>query len=211
IFAAVPRFISALYLLYPAQINEHYKKNVDSVDLNHHIKSAEYAKKALDWFESGSSWQTLTLSKARQLDFVEPSMQYKISQEIYQTNAQGLALSPIDPYAWYRFAATAKSMGLADKKIIDSLRLSCYAGRVEPELLLKRVTFLHRYFRLLDNEMLEILYDQIRLSSLLRQRDLVKLVRQRSSLLPIVHESLQYDLELLNNFQQLFEKTTLKN
>ena len=153
----------------------------------------------------------LTLSKARQLDFVEPSVRYKISQEMYQTNTQGLVLSPIDPYAWYRLAATAKSMGLADKTIINSLRLSCYAGRVEPELLLKRVTFLHRYFRFLDNEMLEILYDQIRLSSLLRQRDLVKLVQQRSSLLPIVHESLQYDLELLNNFQQLFEKTTLKN
>ena len=112
ILAATPRLMSALYLLYPTQINEQYNKNPDSVNLEHHIKSAAYTQKALDWLASGSSWQILTLSKARQLNYIEPSARYKLSKEVYQANTQGLALSPIDPYGWYRLASIAQSINL---------------------------------------------------------------------------------------------------
>lgn len=211
ILAATPRLISAFYLMFPAQVSEQFRKEPDSVNLSHLLKSEMYASMALDWFETGASWQVLTLSKVRQLSYIAPSARQQKRQEIYQTNAKGLALSPIDPYAWYRLASIEKNLNHPANKIINSLRLSCYAGRVEPRLLLKRVGFLHQYLAFLDKEMLDILFDQVRLSSLLQPRDLVTLVQQKPSLMPIVHEALQYDLEHLENFLQLFEKITHKN
>lgn len=211
ILAATPRLIAAFYLMYPAQVNKQYREKPNAVNLTHLLKSEMYATSALDWFKTGSSWQVLTLSKVRQLRYIEASVRQQKRQEIYQTSVQGLALSPVDPYSWYRLATIEKNLYLPANKVIHSLRLSCYAGRVELGLLLRRVNLLHQYLIYLDDEMLEILYDQIRLSSLLQSRDLITLVQQQPSLMPIVHEALQYDLDHLEKFLQLFEKITHKN
>lgn len=211
ILAAVPRVISAFYLMYPAQVSEQYGEESGEVSLSHLLKSEMYVTSALDWFESGSSWHVLTLSKVRQLRYLDASARRLKLLEIYQTTAQILVLSPIDPYAWYLLATIEKSLNFPAKKIVNSLRLSSYAGRVAPTLLIKRVNFLHQYQVFLDDEMLEILYEQIRLSSLLQARDLVTLVVQQPGLMPLIHEALQYDLEQLQKFLELFEKITQKN
>ncbi len=209
--AAIPRLIAALYMLYPAQVNVQFQKDSTLVGLKHHVKSENYAISALKWIESGEMWQTLTVAKARQLVFIKPKIQTQKIQEMYETNAQGLALSPIDPYSWYRLAIIEKNLHAPTHRILNNLRLSCYSGRVEPSLLIKRVSLFNQYLPSLNTEMLEIMHDQIQLSSTLKMRDLVKLVQQQPTLMASVKKALQYDLDHWTNFIQIFEKTTHKN
>lgn len=209
--AAIPRLISALYMFYPAQVNTQFKKDSTLVGLKHHIKAEDYAINALKWFESSEIWQTLTVGKARQLVFIKAEFQSQKIKEMYETNIQGLALSPIDPYSWYRLAIIQKKLHAPTHKILNNLRLSCYSGRIEPSLLIKRVSLFNHYMPSLNTEMLEIMYDQIQLSSMLKMHDLVKLVQQQPILMTSVKKALQYDLDHWTNFIQLFEKTTHKN
>lgn len=198
IIIALPRLIAAVYLLYPARVSEQFELKYELVNLDHLVKSTEYVKKSLQWFENSSAWSALSLAKSQQLHLLESSFHEQIYQDIYQSNTQALALSPIEPFAWYRLFFTEQKLQATPEKIINNLRLSCYAGRVEPELVLKRVKMFNQYQDLLNEEMLDILATQIRLSSLLEPRGLAQLVKQQTSLLPFVQQALQYNVNPLN-------------
>lgn len=195
---ALPRLIAAVYLLYPARVSEQFELKYQLVNLDHLVKSTEYVKKSLQWFENSFAWNTLSLAKSQQLNLLEYSSHEQIYQDIYQSRTQALALSPIDPFAWYQLFFTEQKSQATPEKIINNLRLSCYAGRVEPELVLKRVKMLNQYQDLLNEEMLDVLAEQIRLSSLLQPRGLATLVKQQTSLLPFVQQALQYNVNQLN-------------
>ena len=193
-----PRLMAAVYLLYPAQVAKQYKQSVDSVNLDHFVMADEYIKQSLKWSETGDTWQILALNKGKQFPLMDVSLRRLALSEMRQASINGLVLSPIDPYAWYRLASIEKSLNRnATNKIIGALRLSCYAGRVEPTLVLKRVEFLHQYMNKLDEEMKNIFYDQIRVAGQIRFWSLVKLIKKTPALLPWVKDALQYDLELL--------------
>jgi hypothetical protein len=210
VLTAIPRLMAAFYMLYPAQVNQQFKEDYQSVSIEHLLKSEEYIKQSLSWFSHGAAWQSLTINTARQLNFVTSDLRPKKIQAIYQANTQGLALSPIDPYGWYRLAIIEKNRQDLPLKVLNSLRLSCYSGRVEPALLIKRVSLFHHYLTSLDTEMLSILYDQIQLSSIFRLKDLVKLAQKEPVLIISIQKALQYAPENWNNFIQQFKKAVRK-
>lgn len=193
-----PRLIAAFYLFYPAQITEQFNKSSASVDLEHYIKSDEYIERSLRWSETGTSWQALAINKVRQIPFLDAVSQHQILQVIDKANSNSLALSPVNPYAWFRLAVIEKSRNAEPIKVINALRLSCFAERVQQSLLLKRVKLLFSYQKILDDEMLAILYDQIYLASQLQFNGLVKLIKKSPDLLPLVEVALQHDLEHWN-------------
>lgn len=207
VMTALPRFSAALYLLYPQQIDRQYRRDGSSISLNQHLESALAIKKALQWNESAEAWQRLSIAQAHALqDTRNPTP--ALLHDIYHSIRSGLRLSPIDPYNWYRLAVAEQTLHHPDAKIINALRVSVYAGRVEPGLLLKRIRLLHAYRQQMDEEMQTILQDQIRLAGLLRFRDLLQLAHEQPSLIPSIAKSLQYDPEIWHSFLQSLDKLT---
>lgn len=206
LFSAIPRTLSAFYMLYPSSISGQFKSNADLVSREQLIKAEKYTSKAISWFETGPIWQELALTKIRQLSFFSPKEQSALLFSVKQANAYSLSLSPVDPFAWYRQAIIEQSLGATPEKIINNIKLSCYAGRVEPDLLLKRVNLLYVYQAVLNDETRDVFYDQLRLASLLKFYDLVKMVVVKPGLLISVQFSLRNDPELLSKFMSRFEK-----
>lgn len=211
IYAAVPRLFSAFYMLYPEQISKQFKEDPRSVTLEQHQKSERYISQAISWFETGPLWQSLVLSQVNQLDFIEVAAQDELILDIQQANSYSLSISPVEPYAWYRQAILAKSINIPAEQVVNNLRLSIYAARVEPDLLLNRITLFNLYQDALDPETLAMFYEQIRLAANLKFHSLVKLVSSEPSLLPAVRLALKYNFSLLNKFLLRFEKINKKN
>lgn len=211
VFISLPRLFSAVYLLYPERINKKFNEAPSSININQQLKSESYTRQALQWLETAESWELLTLSLMRQFNAVDLPFKDLKLQGMYQANTQGLSFSPIAPYGWYRLASIEQAQYANPNKIINNIRLSCYSGRVEPALLLKRIRLLHSYRIFLDDEMQDIFYDQINLASLYKFWGLVRLVKQQPSLLVDVKHALQFENEQLTKFLQKFEKHSQKN
>jgi len=211
ISAAVPRLFSAFYMLYPEQINTQFKQEAKSVTLEQHLKSEQYTQQAISWFETGPLWQSLVLSQVRQLAFVDPAEQTELMLAVHEANSYSLSLSPVEPYAWYRQAILAEKSNESVGSVINNLRLSIYAARVEPDLLLKRIVLFSKYSTALDNEAFDMFYEQIRLASVMKFYPLLKLVASNPNLLPSVRIALRNNYALLNTFLLRFEKINKKN
>lgn len=204
---AFSKLMASLYLLYPQQIDNQYRQKSSAITLNQHRESEIAIKKALQWNESPEAWQYLSIAQTRQLQDAGDSAQ-RLLQEIYQNTINGLGLSPVDPYNWYRLAVIKQILHHPSDKIIGAIRLSCYAGRVEPTLLLKRIRLLQAYRNQLNDEMQDILHDQIRLAALLQFRRLIQLAYEQPDLIPVVGTALQHEPELWHRFQQSLDKLT---
>ncbi len=193
-----PRLMAALYLLNPAQVSQQPEKLANLARLQKLLQTNERIEHSLSWYETGENWQLLVINKIRQMPMLDVVAQDLALQYIDAANRQSLALSPVNPYAWFRLALVGNIRKDPAKKVIDAVRLSCYAERVQPLLLLKRIKLLYPYQAQLDDEMKAVLYDQIYLASQYRLWDLIVLIKQSAGLLPIVEIALQYDADRWN-------------
>ncbi|MBL6987585.1 MAG: hypothetical protein ISR72_11235 [Methylobacter sp.] len=202
---AVPRFMASLYALYPeAAVSQTQNKLPPEV----YEKSISDLTLALNWYENPEYRQALAFSYLAMLN-ASPLLSLQKKQELLkQAQAsiiQGLKLSPVDPYAWFRLAAVDKALNLPSQQIINALRLSFYAGRVEPELLMPRLSFSHEYYDEFNGEMQALWKKQIPAAWTFQAVQLVQFVAQHPEAKHLVEEGLIYSPDDWKTFSQDLE------
>ena len=126
-----------------------------------------------------------------------------------KANQKSLGLSVVEPYVWYRLAINRFIIDAKDPEIVNLLKLSFYTGRVEPNLFLLRLGFLSRYIDSIDNELMRLLEDQVRLAWALKKHQLVTAVISTPVLKPLVYNALSPD-DILD-FNLRLDKAIKKN
>lgn len=202
---ATPRFIASLYALYPEAA---FKQTQQKLPQEVYEKSIADLNLALAWYKNPEYWQKQALFY---LDFLNatPSTPLEKKQQILkQAQAsviQGLKLSPVDPYAWFRLAAVDKQLNTPSPQIINALRLSIYAGRVEPELLMPRLSLGYEYYDEFNEEMQALWKKQIPVAWTFQAAQLVKFVALHPEAKPLVEEALVHSSDDLKKFSDDLE------
>lgn len=208
---SVPRLIGSLYALYPQATLNQSKSQQLSVDI--YSKSIDYLDKALFWDNNPEYWQNKSLLYfALSNDLTISSQQRQIALlNAEQAVSNGLQLSPIDPYSWYRLGTIKIILGSSVNSINDALRLSLYSGRVEPDLIMPRLIMGLAYFNQADQELQSLLIKQIPLAWQFKPNLLVNFVLQNPSIKPLVDSAFMFDDDKLIKFNNSFEKAIKKN
>lgn len=211
---AIPRFIASLYALYPAAVFEQFKQSKQMLPGDVYEKSSAHLKKARAWFETGEYWQIqafLQLLHLRSVHLLTPEKRQWLIRQARAAVMQGLSLSPVDPYAWFRLAVVEQMLGAKPQAQIEALRLSLYAGRVEPDLLMPRLSFAYRYYNHSDDEMRRLLQGQVRLAWLLHPKELVAFAAGQPEALFWVKDALFYSPDDWERFSRNLESYIQKN
>ncbi len=208
---AVPRFIASLYALYPESVLKQPQKNF-SPEI--YEKSISHLNQALTWYENPEYWQAQALLYLALLN-ASVSQPLEERQEVlkkaHTSIIQGLKLSPVDPYAWFRLAAVDKMLKLPSDKVVNALRLSFYAGRVEPELLMPRLSFSFDYYNEFNEEMQGLWQKQIPVVWTFHAAKLVEFVAFHPQSKPLVKEAFTYSPDDWKNFSLELESFIQKN
>ena len=96
-----------------------------------------------------------------------------------------LTLSPIDPDAWLQLAEIDGLLNTPKPKIIEALRLSFYAGRVEPELVIPRLKLTYQYFQYLPEEMQSLWQKQLLIAWTFKAPQLLEFIARNPEAKPI--------------------------
>lgn len=190
---AIPRFVASLYMLYPEAVFDQFRQSKQTIPDNVYEKTSDHLEKARGWFETGQYWQIeafLQLLHLRSTLGLTPEKKQQLIQQARSTITQGLRLSPVDPYAWFRLAVVEQMLGTGPQSLRDALRLSIYAGRVEPDLLMPRLSFAYRFYADSDDEMRRLLRGQVRLVWLFHPEELVLFVADYPDALSWVKDAL---------------------
>lgn len=208
---AVPRFIAGLYALYPEAA---YTQKQGEFPPEVYEKIIADLNQALAWYENPAYWQSqaffyLSLIDASPLQ--SPAKKQELLEQARAAIIQGLKLSPVDPYAWFRLAAVDKQLKAPLQQIINALRLSFYAGRVEPELLMPRLAFSYGYYNEFNEEMRELWQKQIPVVWLFQPTQFVKFVAQHQEVRPLVEKAFNYSPDAWKKFSDNLERYLQKN
>ena len=173
---AVPRFIAGLYALYPeAAFNQTGKVIPPAV----YEKCIADLNRALSWYKNPDYYQAQGFFYLSLFN-VSPLLPLEKKQELLKQGQtaiiQGLTLSPIDPYGWFRLAAVDSLLKLPRSQSVNALRLSFYAGRVEPELVIPRLAFSYEYYNDFDEDMQRLWQNQVRVAWTFKPGQLVNFV-----------------------------------
>jgi hypothetical protein len=119
------------------------------------------------------------------LDAVHSEQSLAAQREAYERSIaaadRALALAPVDPRTWLFRALALSWLSFRDAGVVDSFKMSVYAGRVEPALLLARLRLGYARLGQLDEEARGLLRDQTMLAWRLQPRD-VTLALKRGEL-----------------------------
>ena len=189
---ATPRFVASLYALYPEAM---LKQMQDNLPIAVYEKSIAHLDRALSWHKTAEYWQSQALIYLALLNKSTLPAPYKSQDLIKHAHTsiiQGLKLSPVDPYAWFRLATVDSLLKLPPENSINALRLSFYAGRVEPELLMPRLSFSYIYYNEFDEEMQQLWKKQIPVAWAFQAEQLVHFVALHPEAKRLVEEALVY-------------------
>lgn len=150
---SVPRFIASIYALYPEAA---YNQTDSSLNQAIYEKSISDLEQALSWSKDPQYFQKLSyfylkLSKLEEIHDQTQQQPTLLKAQSAMTNS--LALSPVDANAWLQLADIDSQLNKPKQQIIEALRLSFYAGRVEPELALSRLAFTYDFYEALPEDM----------------------------------------------------------
>jgi len=207
-YLSLPRFIAAVYMFYPVQVDKTVTSVRNANDLKLYQKSNEHIKSALQWAATGERWQMLGTNNIQLFSVVEATLQKPAIKEIYADMVHSLTISPVNTYVWYRLAFMQKILNFSIEDQLHSMRLSCYADRLEINLLIKRIRFFHKHQAFLDPELQDIFKDQIYLASTLRFRALVELIKQQPDLFEVVEQVLTYEPERWQKLLRYYQRIT---
>lgn len=207
---AVPRFIASLYALYPEAA---FKQAETKLPVEVYQKSIDHLTQALSWYEDPEYRQTQAFFYL-ELFNASPQPLAKKQELLRQAQAsitQGLKLSPIDPYAWFRLATVDKALKMPAPQIINALQLSFYAGRVEPGLLMPRLSFGYNYYHQFNEEMRRLWLKQIPVAWAFQAEQLVKFVALHLETKALVEEALANSPDNRKKFSVDLESYIQKN
>lgn len=208
---AVPRFIASLYALYPEAV---FKQTQEKLPPEVYEKSIAHLTQALSWYKDPEYWQTQAFFYLALFNASLSQPDVKEQELLKQAQAsiiQGLRLSPVDPYAWFRLATVDKMLKMPASQIINALRLSFYAGRVEPDLLMPRLSFSYDYYNEFNKEMQSLWQKQIPVVWTFQAVPLVKFVALHPEVKPLVEEAFVYSPDDWKNFSLDLENYIQKN
>jgi len=202
---AVPRFIASLYALYPEAA---FKQTQQKLPQEIYENSIADLNLALAWYKNPEYWQKQAFFYLNLLNAVPAPPLEKKQEILKQAQAsiiQGLKLSPVDPYAWFRLAAVDKLLNAPSPQIINALRLSIYAGRVEPELLMSRLSLGYEYYNEFNEEMQALWKKQIPVAWTFQPAQLVEFAALHPEAKHLVEQALVHSPDDLKKFSDDLE------
>ncbi len=164
LYLAVPRFISSLYALYP---NTAYNQSETKIPLNILESCITDLTDAISWQKDSAYFKKIGVFKLKNAELISIKLQVfrePILREAQKAFINALTISPVDPIAWYQLAYVDSLLNEPIDKIINDLRLSYYAGRVEPDYTMDRIKLSYRYYYNLPEDMITIFNQQINLA-----------------------------------------------
>lgn len=210
---AVPRFIASLYALYPEAAVKQTSESSEKLSEQVYQKCIADLTQALAWHQDSEYWQTqaffyLALFNATASQ--PSSTRQEWLKQARTSIVQGLKLSPVDPYGWFRLATVDNMLEASTTQIVEALRLSFYAGRVEPDLSMARLRFAYDYYPDFDVEMRQIWLKQIPIAWAFQAEPLIDFVVSRPTLKPLVEAAFINSPDEWLKFSQALEKHTQK-
>ena len=200
---SVPRLVGSLYALYPETLLEQnelisddlYRKAITNLDV------------ALSWINAPSYWQNksfcyLALYNSPTATTEEKSFALAQAQVAME---QSLALSPINPYTWYKLASARDNLGLSIESIQSAYKLSLYSGRVDPDIMTSRLEFGLLHLKTFDAETKDLWLKQIPIAYQFQADEFVQLVISNPTLKEFVFSVFLSQNEKLTQFNHDFE------
>jgi len=169
---------SLIYLPVDTAIANYYaSREIPSTQLGALIERAQQAnaRHAHYRYHDGLS----ILYFLRGMDQRSPTMARRPAYEKSIEEAEkSVAAAPAQPMTWQRIARTHAVLGEPAGRVIPALKMSIYAGRVEPTLLLGRLELGYHYLAALDPEARALVHDQTLLTWQLKPRELTQALRE---------------------------------
>lgn len=209
LWLAVPRFVGSLYALHPQATLDQQHNNLPIDAFHQCIRQLD---DALAWDNNPEYWQNrglcyLALSKYSEVDFID-RMRYLNDAKVSISN--GLKLSPVDPYAWFRLAVVEHKLDQPNSVIRSALQMSFYAGRVEPDLVIPRLIFAYDFLTDADQEFKIAWQKQLPIAWQFQKNKLLAFVMQKPDIKPMLETSFELDPTNLANFLKAFESASKK-
>jgi hypothetical protein len=202
---AVPRFIASLYALYPEAA---FKQMPQTLPTEVYEKSIADLNKALSWYQNPIYWQAqgffyLQLFYTR--PFQTPAQKQTYLKQAKAAITRGLSLSPVDPRGWLQLAVVDSLLKSPKQPIINALRLSFYAGRVEPELVISRLRFSYIYYADFTEDMQQLWQKQIPVAWVFKAQQLVKFIAAHPEAKQLALKAFIYSPEDADKFLSRFK------
>lgn len=140
-------------------------------------------ERALGWIESGTSHRDLALAQqVRMFAVLAPESLRPLREAAALSAERAVALSPADPYAWFRLASARATRGGVDEAAVAATIASIARGPYETGLLAGRldILFAGRSHLLPEHE--TAIDEQIRILWQRQMHDLVRLTRRHGAL-----------------------------
>ena len=172
-----PRLRSSLaYVPVEAAIKNHW--NSKPITTDRFVTLIESANRSLEILNDARYLQGLSLLYYLQYQYLVKSGapdqdQIDALQRSLHATETTLARAPAKPGLWLRLARIRAWSGQTAQRVMDSLRMSIRVGRVEPRLLLGRVSLGVKILDRSDRNGETLVRDQIRLAWRLKQRDFI--------------------------------------
>ena len=186
---AVPRYVASLYALYPEAA---FKQTQEAIPPEIYEKSINDLNQALSWYQNPDYWQLkgfFYVALYNALPLQPLAKKQALLEQAQAAIIKGLTLSPVEPYSWFRLAAVDSLLNLPRQKIINALRLSFYAGRVEPELLITRLAFSYDYYNDFNEDMQRLWQNQAKVAWTFKPAQLVKFVARQPEAKQLVEKA----------------------
>lgn len=190
---ALPRFIAGIYSAYPQFIQD--RIDTESFKLANNAYSDLYhsVTQANNWSESSINWRLLSQLQTEEyftrFDWLTDVEKKSLLARIEIAIIDGLKLSPIDPYSWYRLARIRQIEGFPSEDIIKAIEMSIFTQRMAPDLFIQRISLLLSFKTDLNESLYAMLLAQIRLAWQFKRHDLVALVAQHINDKPLFNKA----------------------
>ncbi len=170
---------SFTYLPVDTAIKNYYaSREIPSRQLPGLIKRAQQAIARHDHYRYREGLSTLYY--LRGLDVRSPSLERRPAFERAIVEAENVvSVAPARPIAWQRIARIHAILGNSAEKIIPPLKMSIYAGRVEPTLFIGRLELGYSYLASMDIEATALLRDQTLLTWKLQPGELTMAINNQ--------------------------------
>ena len=174
LYLAVPRFVSSLYAIYP---NTAYNQSEEQIPLNILENCINDLNDAIFWQKDSSYFKKLGVFKFKNAELISTKLQVFREprlREAQKAFVDGLTISPVDPIGWYQLAYVDSLLNESIDKIINELRLSYYAGRVEPDYTMNRIKLSYHYYNNLPEDMRAMFNQQINFAWQFNPKELIQ-------------------------------------
>lgn len=207
---AVPRVVANLMMVFPDTVFDHVQ-TAENPKHDMILKAVDRIEQALHWNQENRYWFQIgslyyELIGSDEYDDLENQAFARRAVEAY---AMCLSRSPVEPDVWYLLAVSRFIIDKYDKSLLGLVKNSIYTGRIVPDLMLDRLTFISLYSEDLDDELRALTKDQVRLAWSLDPKGLVESVMEFPDLEPMVDSAL--DEEELERFREEVEKAVSKS